>query len=428
MSIPLLIFLIFFVLMFIIRIPIPFGFIVAAFFYMLAKDLPLSLVASNLVDNLWSKYVLMAVPLFIFTAKIMNTGKVTDKLFNFANALVGNRPGGLGHVNVLASLIFSGMTGSAIADASGLGTMEIEQMRKHKYGGGFSCAITSASATIGPVFPPSIPMILYSMLSGASVGALFLGGMVPGVMLAVALMFYINLIAKRRNFPQGEKYTFGELVKSTLDALPALLTPIILLGGIYTGVMTPTEAGAVAAFYAILISLFWYRSLTFKGLLDVIVDTVKTTGGISLIAAGAFNIVYIVSREQIPQMVTEVILGFTSSPIILLLMVNIIFLILGMVVPVLPLILVFIPIVLPIVTELGINLTHFGVVIVLNIMIALSTPPYGMLIFITSGISGVPIAKIIREIFPMILVSIFVLALITYIPDLVMFLPRLLGQ
>ena len=428
MSWALIVFIFFFIVMFIFRIPIPFGFIVASFFYMLVKGLDLSLVASNVVENLWSKYVIMAVPLFIFTAKVMNTGKVTDKIFNFANALVGNRPGGLGHVNVLASLIFSGMTGSAIADASGLGTMEIEQMRKNNYGGGFSCAITSASATIGPVFPPSIPMILYSMLSGASVGALFLGGMVPGILLALALMAFIQIIAKKRNFPRGKGYTFKELIKYTLEAFPALLTPIILLGGIYTGIMTPTEAGAVAAAYAIIISLFWYRSLTFRELLDVIIDTIKTTGAISLIAGAAFNVVYIVSREQIPQMTSSLILGFTNNPFVFLLMVNVIFLVLGMVIPVLPLILVFIPIVLPIVNEFGISLTHFGVVIVLNIMIALSTPPYGTLLFITSGISDVPIGEIIKEIFPMIIVSIIVLLLITYIPDLVMFLPRLLGQ
>jgi tripartite ATP-independent transporter DctM subunit len=270
-------------------------------------------------------------------------------------------------------------------------------------------------------------MIIYSMLSGASIGSLFLGGMVPGLLLGVALMIYIGLIAKRRNFPRGQKYTFKEFLKNIVDAFPALLTPVILLGGIYTGVMTPTEAGAVAAIYGIVISLLFYRSLKFKGLIDVIVDTVKTTGAISLIAGASFGVVYVVSREHIPELVSSLVLGLTNSPVVFLLIVNVLFLILGMVIPIMPLQLVFVPIVLPIVEELGIDIVHFGVIITLNMMIGLSTPPYGGLLFVTSGVSGVSIGKIIKEIIPMVFVAIIVLLLITYIPELVMFFPRLLG-
>ncbi|HDK25559.1 MAG TPA: TRAP transporter large permease, partial [Candidatus Atribacteria bacterium] len=370
------------------------------------------------------KFILIAVPLFVFTAKVMNTGKVTEMVFKFANILVGRWKGGMGHVNVIASIIFSGMTGSAVADASGLGIMEIEAMRKQHYDDGFSCAITAASATIGPIFPPSIPMVFYAMFSGASIGRLFLGGMVPGILIGIALMIYIAYISKKRNYPTGERYPFRELIKITLKAFPALLTPAILLGGIYSGIVTPTEAAALAGFYAMLISFFVYRSLGLKQLLEVIIDTVKTTGSLSLIVGAAFAFSYIVAIEHIPDMISGVFLGFTNNKYLMLLIINIVFIILGMFVDTSCIQVVFVPMVLPLVKALGIDLVHFGVVIVLNMMIGLSTPPFGMLLFIVSGISGTPLRIIIKEVFPMLLVLIIVLLLITYIPQIVLFIPN----
>jgi len=428
MNWPLLIFGIGFVLIFALRLPIAIGMITVSTFYMLAAGLDISMVAEKVLSNLFAKYIIMAVPLFVFTANVMNTGKVTEMVFRFANTLVGRKRGAMGHVNVLASLIFSGMTGSAVADASGLGIMEIDAMRKQGYEDGFSCAITAASATIGPIFPPSIPMVFYAMLSGASIGNLFLGGMAPGVLIALALMVYIAYIARRRNYPRGEHYSFREFMRNTLRAAPALLTPVILLGGIYTGVVTPTEAGALAGFYAILISMLVYRAMGPKALWRVIVDTVKATGTLSLIVGASFTFSYVVAIEHIPDMVARMFLGLTTNRYVFLLLVNVIFLILGMFIDTSTIMVVFVPIVLPAVQALGIDLIHFGVLIVLNMMIGLSTPPFGVLLFIVSGISGAKLEVIIRDIFPMLIVLVIVLFLITYVPEIVMFIPNTFGR
>ena len=426
MNIPLMVFLACFALTFVIRIPIALGMIMSSIFYCLLAPGPatgMQMAARQFLSSLNVKFILIAVPLFVFAAKVMNTGAVTEKIFRFANNLVGRWRGGMGHVNVVASIIFSGMTGSAVADASGLGIMEIEAMRKHGYDDSFSCAITAASATIGPIFPPSIPMIFYAMLSGASIGKLFIGGMIPGILIGLALMAYIAFIAQKRNYPRGERYTFKQFVKNTIIAFPALMTPVILLGGIYTGVVTPTEAGALAGIYALLISVLIYRSLGLKQLLDVIIDTAKTTGVLTVIVGAAFSFSYIVALEHIPGLFSNLLLSITSNKYVLLLVINILFIILGMFIDTMAITLVFIPMVLPLVKMLGIDLVHFGVVIVLNMMIGLSTPPFGMLLFIVSGISGAPLKSIIKEIFPMLLVLIGVLFLITYIPGIVLFLP-----
>ncbi|MBN1835285.1 MAG: TRAP transporter large permease [Spirochaetales bacterium] len=431
MNWPLIVFLMCFLATFILRIPLGLGMMMSAVFYFLLAPGPgagMGMMANQFLGQMNTAFILIAVPLFIFAAKVMNTGEITEMIFRFANTLVGRWKGGMGHVNVVASLIFSGMTGSALADASGLGLMEIESMRKHGYDDGFSCAITASSATIGPVFPPSIPMVFYSLLSGASIGALFMGGMVPGVLLAVALMAYIVVIAGRRNYPKGEIFPFKVFVIQTLKSLPALFTPVILLAGIYTGVVTPTEAGALAGFWALLIAFFVYRVMGFRKLVDVLVDTAKSTGVVAIIVGAAFSFSYIVSIEQIPQLFSGFLLGLTENKYVLLLVVNVLFLLLGMLIDTMTITLVFIPMVLPLINQLGIDLVHFGVVVVLNMMIGLSTPPFGALLFVVSGVSRTPLHKIIKESLPMTAVMIGVLFLITYVPDLVLFVPRLLGQ
>jgi len=426
MNIPLIVFLLCFILTFVLRLPIALGMLMSSIFYCLLAPGPatgLQMAAGQFLSSLDVKFILIAVPLFVFAAKVMNSGAVTEKIFRFANSLVGRWRGGMGHVNVVASIIFSGMTGSAVADASGLGIMEIEAMREQGYDDSFSCAITAASATIGPIFPPSIPMIFYAMLSGASIGQLFIGGMIPGILIGLALMAYIAFIANKRDYPRGEKYTLRQFIKSTVIAFPALMTPVILLGGIYTGVVTPTEAGALAGIYALLISVLVYRSLGLKQLLEVIIETAKTTGILTVIVGAAFSFSYIVAIEHIPSIFSGLLLGVTSNKYVLLLVINILFIILGMFIDTMAITLVFIPMVLPLVKLLGIDLVHFGVVIVLNMMIGLSTPPFGMLLFIVSGISGTPLKSIIKEIFPMLLVLIGVLFLITYVPWFVLYLP-----
>ena len=422
----LIVFLLIFVLIFLLKMPIPMGMMTACVFYFIVTGDNPKMVAQQTLKTFYTNYTIIAVPLFIFAANIMNSGKVTDKVFGFAMGFVGRFKGGLGHVNVLASLIFSGMTGSAIADASGLGKMEIDAMRKEGYDDGFSCAITAASATIGPIFPPSIPMVIYSMLSGASVGALFMGGMVPAVLLAIALMIYVAYFAHKRNYPVSERYGLQEFIKYSVTAIPAILTPVILLVGIYTGVMTPTEAGAVAGLYALIVAVFGYRVLKWDGFKQVLIDTVKGTGTTSIMIGAATCISYIVAKEHLAEAVANFITGFTDNKYVFLIIVNIAILILGMFIDTSVIQVVFVPILLPIATAFGIDLVHFGLVVIFNMMIGLSTPPFGMLLFITSGISGTPLKDVIKEIMAPLAAMLIVLIIITYVPDVVLFLPRVL--
>jgi len=415
-------------LVFILNIPITYGMLATGAFYLALMGGDLGLILSKTMDTMMTCYVLMAVPLFIFTANVMNSGKVTEAMFEFSKAMVGKKKGALAKVNVVVSLIFSGMTGSAIADAAGIGKMEIDAMEKDGYDKPFSCAITAASATIGPIFPPSIPFVIYAMLSGASVGKLFLGGMIPGIMIAIFLFIYVSWISKKRNYPEGNSFASREFWISTLKALPALLTPIILLWGIYGGVMTPTEAGAIAAFYALLISIFAYRVLGFKDFLKTLKDTASATGQITILTGAASVFSYIVAKEQIPTLMSGFILGITNSPIVFLMICNALFFVLGMFLDTSVLQFVFLPMILPIVKILGIDLVHFGVLISLNMMIGLTTPPFGFLLFVVAGISKTPFVDIVREILPMIAVLVVVLLLVTFIPELVLFIPNLVSQ
>lgn len=427
MSVPLLITLIIFILIFVLKMPISLGMLAAGTFYLLSSGMKLTLIANQVMNQLYSNYVIIAVPLFIFTANIMNTGKITDMVFKFANALVGKRYGGLGHVNIVASVIFSGMTGSAIADASGLGKMEIAAMKEAGYDDRFSCAITAASATIGPIFPPSIPLVIYAMFSNTSVGDLFLAGTIPGLLIAVALGIYVTIISKKRKYPVGESMPLRNFVFFTLHSIPSLLTPVILLLGIYTGIMTPTEAGAIAGLYAIIVSILAYKSLDLKGFKDVVVNTVKDTGSVSLMVGAAAVISFIVAKEQIGVNLANVVLTLTHNKYLFLLIVNIAILILGMFIDTSTIQLVFVPILIPLAITLGIDLIHFGVMVTLNMMIGLSTPPFGMLLFITSGISNTPLKNIIKEIWMPIVAMLVVLVIVTYVPQIVLFLPQILG-
>jgi tripartite ATP-independent transporter DctM subunit len=328
----------------------------------------------------------------------------------------------------VASIIFSGMTGSAIADASGLGLMEVKAMDDAGYDRPFSCAVTVASATIGPIIPPSIPMVIYAMLSGASVGALFLGGVVPGLGMGLAMMGVIYVIARKRKYPKGERPAFREFLSSFKRAFLPLLTPIILLGGIYSGAFTPTEAAAVAALYALVLLSAVYRQFGFREMMGVIRDTAESTGFLGFIIAGAFIFGYVIAREQIPAALTGALLSVTTNKWVLLLLLNILFLVLGCFIDTIVLLLVVVPIVLPVAQQAGIDLVHLGVVLVLNMMIGLATPPFGMLLFIMSGLTETPLGKIVRESIPFIAILVVVLFLCTYVPDVVLWLPRLVGQ
>jgi tripartite ATP-independent transporter DctM subunit len=411
---------------FVIRMPIGLGMLAGSIAYFLAKGLSLGSLLNTVCYGLTNAYILIAIPLFIFTANVMNSSEVTDKIFDFARSLIGRRHGATGYVNIVASLIFAGMTGSAVADASGLGTLEIDQMKKEGYDVPFSCAITSSTAVIGPIFPPSIPFVIYAMISGASVGKLFMGGMVPAIILCIVMGVYVYFVSKKRGYPIGAQVTFRHFILSTFKAVPALLTPVILLLGIYTGLMTPTEAGAVAAAYTLIISFLIYRTLSLKALGIILLNTLRTTGAIFLVIAGAYGFSFIVTSEQVSRIIVSAMSGIVHSPWVFLLAANILFLILGALVDVNVSELVFIPIILPLVKYFNIDLVHFGVLICLNMMIGLLTPPFGMLLFVTAGIGKVSMKDLIREVLPLIGVLLVALAIITYIPDTVMFMTRFL--
>lgn len=410
---------------FVVKMPVGVGMIISSAAYFAVAGADLGMVCEIICGKIAGNYIVLAVPLFIFAANIMNEGKITDKIFEFALGLVGRWRGGLGHVNVVASLIFSGMTGAAVADASGLGVMEINAMNKEGYDPPFSAAITAASAVIGPIFPPSIPFIMYALIANVSVGKLFFAGMVPGVMLAVALCIYIAYIAKKRAYPRGPKYTLKQFALITLKALPALATPVILLLGIYTGVMTATEAGGVAAFYGILVASIVYKALPFSEFKRVVVSSLKSAGEVGLVLAGAYSFSTAVAMSGIAVTAGNFVMSVSNSPFVFLLMVNIVLLLFGMILDTNVTILVMVPILYPIAQMFGIDLVHFGVIFVLNCMIGLCTPPYGTLLFIVTGISKQKTGAVVKEILPMVLVMLVVLLFITYVPDSIMWLPNL---
>ena len=361
-NLPLIVFLICFVLMFVLRMPIPTGMIAACAMYFLVDGLckgygfgdmvvgnagQLHLIAQKTIEAIFTNGTIVAVPLFVFAANLMNSSTVTDYIFGFCDGLVGRFRGGMAHVNVLCSLVFSGMTGSAIADATGIGTMEIEVMKKQGYDDPFSCAITAASATIGPIFPPSIPMVVYAMLTGASVGALFMGGMVPGILLALFLCVYIVFIARKRNYPRSEPIALKAYLKFLLKAIWALLTPVILLGCIYSGITTPTEAGAIAGLYTILVSAIIYKTMGWKELKKVLFDTVKGTGGVTIMIGAASAISFIFAKEGLGVTIGNWLLTLCHSQWSFLILTNVVVLILGMFIDTSVIQLVMIPILWP---------------------------------------------------------------------------------
>ena len=408
--------------------PIGYSIMLASVVYLGFSGLDVALAGEKILQGFYLSTILIAVPLFIVAANIMNAGTITDRLLNFCVAAVGRFKGGLGHVNVVASLIFSGMSGSAVADAAGIGKIIIEMMTKdNRYSRGYAAAITAASATIGPIIPPSIPMVLYALVSKASIGSLFLAGILPGLIMGLVLMIMNYYMAGKRGFAMEDPIPLRELPRKTANAFPALLMPVILLYGIYGGVTTPTEAAAIAAFYALLLAGLFYKALSFKALFNVFVDSARSSASVGIVIGGAFILNFIVISEQIPQSIAMLLEGTDVNPIVFLIVVNLLILALGCILDATTIILVIVPLFIPTCEVLGIDLVHFGVLVVVNSMIGLITPPYGILLFVINAVTDIPLREIISEIWAFLLILIAALLIMLLVPDLVLWLPRVFG-
>jgi len=409
-------------------LPIGHAMIGGSVLYLYLAGLDMGTAAEQLLNGMYTSYVLLAIPLFILAAEFMNTGSITERLLRFCDALVGRFRGGLAHVNVVQSIIFAGMSGSALADAAASGKLMQRMMTQDgKYPASFAAALTAASSVIGPIIPPSIPMVIYALVSDTSVGYLFLGGVIPGLLLGFSQMGLVAFTAKRRNFPVEKPVPLRELPGITWRALPALLMPVVLLGGIYGGVTTPTEAAAVAAAYALLVSAALYRSVSWRDLYLALLASARMTASIGILIAAAIAFNYVITVENIPRTLAAMLRAHQFSPLMFLLVVNLILLVLGCFLEGTTILLIVVPVLLPTAQALGIDPVHFGVVAVVNIMLGLITPPYGLLLFLMAKIAEVPLKDLVRETMPFLLAMIGALALIALVPEIVLFLPRLMG-
>ena len=409
-------------------LPIGHAMIGGSVLYLFLAGLDMGTAAEQLLNGMYTSYVLLAIPLFILAAEFMNSGSIMDRLLRFCNALVGRFRGGLAHVNVVQSIIFASMSGSALADAAGSGKlMQSLMTRDGKYTASFAAALTAASSVIGPIIPPSIPLVLYALVSDTSIGFLFLGGVIPGLLIGITQMLLVAFTARRRNFPVEKPVPLRELPRVTWDAFPALMMPVILLGCLYSGVTTPTEAAAVAAAYALLVSAFLYRSIGWRDVYGSLMTSARITISIGMLIAGAMVFNYVITVENIPKALSVILKSYELSPLTFLLLANLLLLVLGCFLEGTTILLIIVPVLLPTAQALGIDPVHFGVVAVVNIMIGLVTPPYGLLLFMMVKIAEVPLKDLVREVMPFLAVMIGALALITLVPEFVLFLPRLMG-
>lgn len=409
-------------------LPIGLAMMCGSILYLLLAGLDMGTVAEQFLNGMYSNYVILAVPLFVLAAEIMNSGSMTERLLRFCNVLVGRFRGGLAQVNIVQSIIFAGMSGSAIADAAGSGRMMQNMMtRENRYTPSYAAALTAVTAVVGPIIPPSIPLVIYALVSDASIGYLFLAGVVPGLLMSFMQMGQVAWTARRRNFPVEDPVPLREIPEITWRAFPALMMPVILLGCIYTGVTTPTEAAALAAAYALVISVFLYRSLPAREAYGALLISTKTSASIGMLIAGSLVFNYVVTVENIPNTLKAILTAWELTPIQFLILVNVILLLLGCVLEGTAVLLIIVPVFIPMAQALGIDLVHFGVVVVVNVMLGLVTPPYGLLLFIMTNISGAPIKDIIRDCMPFLFWMVVCLGLITFIPELVLWLPRMAG-
>jgi len=412
------------VVLVLLNVPIGISIAVASFIYLLAEGISLAIVPQQMFEIIDS-FPFLAFPMFMLVGSLMNAGGTSRRIFDFAESCVGHLRGGLAHVNVVASLIFSGMSGSAISDAGGLGAIEIEAMTERGYDNDFAVAITAASSTIGPIIPPSVPVIIYAMAFDASIGRLFLGGFLPGFLMAIALMIMVFIYARKRDYYRSPFPPVRKLFVTFYRSLLALLTPVILLGGMFSGVFTPTEAAVVAVLWALFLGFVVYRELGFNQLPRIFLEVLVRTGVVLFLLATVGIFTWILTRENVPELLLGFITSANITPAVFLLIANIILLLMGMVTTVTPSIILLSPIFLPIITKLGIDPVHFGIVVILNLMIGNLTPPVGPVLFVVSTIGKVPFQRAFRHTMPFIVPLLVVLVLITYVPRIVLFVPNL---
>jgi tripartite ATP-independent transporter DctM subunit len=413
-----------FVLLAVLGVPIAVGMGVAVVLTMtFFTPFPVLGMVQRMVTGIDS-FVLISIPFFMLTGRLMNAGGITNDLFRFARSLVGPIRGGLAHANVIANMILAGMSGSAVADAGGMGVVVTNAMSQQGYRKELAAAITVAASTIGPIIPPSIPMVIYGAMAEVSVGKLFLGGFIPGVLMGLGLMVLIYSVSFRENMPKDPRYSPGEVWSAFRASFLSLLTPVILIGGILSGIFTPTEASAVAAVYAFVLCFFIYKTVTIRDIPSIIIDTFVTTAVVTFIISATSGFSYLLIVGRIGTLLVDSTLALTRNPWIILLIINIALLILGCLMEAGVLLILLTPILVPMMKSLGVDLVHFGLVMVLNLMIGVATPPVGMCLFVVSEATGVKLERLMREVIPWVMPLIVVLFLITYFPSLVLVVPN----
>ena len=414
-----------FVSLFVLGFPVVLAIGIPCISYIFIKGLPIDLIAQRTLYALDS-FPLVAVPVFLFVGSLMNSAGISRYIYKFADTATGRLPGGLAQVNIFGSLIFAGMSGSALADIGGLGRIEIDAMKSKGFSAKFAAAVTSSSAIVGPIFPPSIPLIIYGTVTGVSVIQLLLGGILPGLLCVLMLMLMTAWLAKRRNYPRAERWpTRAELWRDFKPAFPAIVAPLILIAGMLAGFFTPTEIAAVTVLYAVLISSLFYRELTWQGVLNAAFETIRASAGILIIVAVAALFGWILSVEQVPQKLTGVMLSISTNPYVLLLIVNIILILVGMFLDSTTAILVIAPIIAKPLIAAGVDPVHLGMVVVFNLMVGLLTPPMGLALYLVADIAKVTMKDVLKEMLPYYVPLLITLLLITYVPALTTWLPRL---
>ena len=414
-----------FLLLLVIGVPVAISLAGSSLIYVMLEGVQPHLVVLHRMIGGIDSFPLLAIPFFIMAGSLMNSGGITNRIYDFALALVGWLKGGLGHVNVVGSVIFAGMSGTAVADAGGLGNIEIKAMRDHGYSVDFSVGITGASSTIGPIIPPSLPFVIYGVMANASIGKLFAAGVIPGLVMALTMMIMVTYYAHTRGWHRDAKFSIVALWQTFKRAFLPLLTPIILVGGMTTGVFTPTEAAIAATVYAIFLGMAVYRTLSLKKLIKVSMETAETTALILLIVAGASIFGYLITLTKVTDNVSALVLSITTTPWIVLLLVNIFLLIVGCFMETIAAITILVPVLLPLMTKIGVDPVHFGLIMVLNLMIGLLTPPVGMVLYILARVANISFERTTKACLPFLIPLLVSLALVTYWPSMVMFLPNL---